>query len=160
MNSGEHLDLSDSSFSDDSDIEDLLHDDDDCEIALLLLAVKDHEDHAKPLDWRRGSVKGRTCIQRNHLLGHATQMQDYFAEVPTYSPNLFRRRYRKRRSLFVKIVNDVEANSNYFKQRRNIAGELGFSAYQKISAAMRVIAYGIPADYTDEYHRIGSQKGH
>jgi hypothetical protein len=39
MNSGEHLDLSDSSSSDDSDIEDLLHDDDDCEIALLLLAV-------------------------------------------------------------------------------------------------------------------------
>ena len=32
---------------------------------------------------------------------------------------------------------------------------LGFSAYQKISAAMRVIAYGIPADYADEYLRIG-----
>jgi hypothetical protein len=49
MNSGEHLDLSDSSSSDDSDIEDLLHDD-DCEIALVLLAVKDHKDHAKLLD--------------------------------------------------------------------------------------------------------------
>jgi hypothetical protein len=144
MNSGEHLDLSDSSSADDSYIEDLLHDDDDdCEIALLLLAVKDHEDHAKLLDQRRGSAKGRTCIQRNRLLGHATLMQVYFAEVPTYPPNLFRRRYRMRRSLFVKIVDDVEANSNYFKQRRNAAGELGFSAYQKISAAMRVIAYGI-----------------
>ena len=32
---------------------------------------------------------------------------------------------------------------------------LGFSAYQKIAAAMRVIAYGIPADYTDEYLHIG-----
>jgi hypothetical protein len=32
---------------------------------------------------------------------------------------------------------------------------MGFSAFQKISAAMRVIAYGIPADYTDEYLRIG-----
>uniref|UniRef100_A0A452XF29 Uncharacterized protein n=1 Tax=Aegilops tauschii subsp. strangulata TaxID=200361 RepID=A0A452XF29_AEGTS len=31
----------------------------------------------------------------------------------------------------------------------------GFSAYQKISAAMRVIAYGVPADYVDEYLRIG-----
>jgi hypothetical protein len=155
MNSGEHLDLSDLSSSDDSDIEDLLHDDDDCEIALVLLAVKDHEDHAKLLDRRRGSVKGRTCIQRNRVLGHATPMQDYFTEVPTYLPSLFRRRYRMRCSLFVKIVEDVEANSNYFKQRRNAAGELGFSAYQKISAAMRVIAYGIPADYTDEYLRIG-----
>jgi hypothetical protein len=155
MNSGEHLDLSDSSSSDDSDIEDLLHDDDDCEIALLLLAVKDQEDSAKLLDRRRGSMKSRTYIQRNRALGRATLMQDYFAEVSTYPPNLFRRRYRMRRSLFVKIVEDVEANSNYFKQRRNAAGELGFSAYQKISATMRVIAYGIPADYTDEYLRIG-----
>ena len=32
---------------------------------------------------------------------------------------------------------------------------LGFSPYQKISAAIRVIAYGIPADYADEYLRIG-----
>jgi hypothetical protein len=60
-----------------------------------------------------------------------------------------------RRSLFVKIVKDVEANSNYFKQRCNAVGELGINAYQKISAAMRVIAYGIPADYTDEYLCIG-----
>ena len=68
-------------------------------------------------------------------------MQDYFAEVPTYPPRLFRRRYRMRQSLFETIVKDIETNSNYFKRRRNAAGTLGFSAYQKISAAMRVIAY-------------------
>jgi hypothetical protein len=34
-------------------------------------------------------------------------------------------------------------------------GTMGFRAFQKISAAMRVIAYGIPADYTDEYLCIG-----
>jgi hypothetical protein len=60
-----------------------------------------------------------------------------------------------RRDLFVKIVKDCEANSHYFKHRRNAAGTMGFSAFQKISAAMRVLAYGIPADYTDEYLRIG-----
>ena len=82
-------------------------------------------------------------------------MQDYFAEVPTYPPRLFRRRYQMRRSLFEKIVRACKANSNYFKQRRNAAGPLGFSVWQKISAAMRVIAYGIPADYTDEYLPTG-----
>ena len=60
-----------------------------------------------------------------------------------------------RRSLFVKIVQVCEANCRYFTQRRNAMGLKGFSAYQKISAAMRVIAYGIPADYADEYVRIG-----
>jgi hypothetical protein len=60
-----------------------------------------------------------------------------------------------RHSLFVKIVEDCERNSRYFKQRRNAGGILGFSPYQKITAAMRVIAYGVPNDYTDEYLRIG-----
>ena len=60
-----------------------------------------------------------------------------------------------RRSLFVKIVQACEANCRYFTQRRNAAGLKGFSAYQKISAAMRVIAYGVPVDYANEYLRIG-----
>jgi hypothetical protein len=59
------------------------------------------------------------------------------------------------RELFVKIVEVCKANCVYFTRWRNRAGALGFSPYQKISAAMRVIAYGVPADYTDEYLRIG-----
>jgi hypothetical protein len=51
------------------------------------------------------------------------------------------------RELFVKIVEACEANYQYFTRRRNRAGTLGFSLDQKISAAMEVIAYGIPADY-------------
>ena len=62
-----------------------------------------------------------------------------------------------RRQLFETIVKDCEANSNCFKQRRNNADTMGFSPHQKISAAMRVLAYCIPADYTDEYLRIGQQ---
>jgi hypothetical protein len=54
----------------------------------------------------------------------------------------------------VKIVDACEANSTYFKQCRNAAGEMDFSAYKKISAAMRVISYGVLADYIAEYLRI------
>ena len=39
--------------------------------------------------------------------------------------------------------------------RGNAPSLLGFSSYQLISATMRVIAYGITLDYTDEYIRIG-----
>jgi hypothetical protein len=59
-----------------------------------------------------------------------------------------------RRELFNKIVRTCESNTLYFKQKRNCVGLLGFSAHQNISAVMRVLAYGIPADYTDEL-RIG-----
>ena len=58
-------------------------------------------------------------------------------------------------SLFVRIVQACEANCHYFTQRRNAAGLKGFSAYQKISSSMRVTAYGILADYANEYLRIG-----
>ena len=149
----DEVDMSDSSSSDDSDLDELLQDDDS--ETTILLALEELEDRAKLLSRRRGSVMVRNHIHRNCLLGHFKLWDDYFAEVPTYPPHLFCRRYRMRRSLFMKIVQDCEANSNYFKQRRNAAGEMGFSAYQKISAAMRVIAYGIPADYTNEYLRIG-----
>jgi hypothetical protein len=59
------------------------------------------------------------------------------------------------RSLLEKIDKDYEANSNYFKHRRNAAGTVRFSAFQKISTAKQVIAYGIPADYAGEYLCIG-----
>ena len=60
-----------------------------------------------------------------------------------------------RRSVFVKIIEACEADCRYFTRQRNAAGLMGFSAYEKISAAMRVIAYGVPTDYVDEYLRIG-----
>jgi hypothetical protein len=66
MNSNGDLsefDLSDSSSSDDSDIEDLLHDlEDDNEATLLLLVVKELEDRARLLGQRRGSVMGHVSI--------------------------------------------------------------------------------------------------
>ena len=92
--------LSDSSgwsSSDDSDIEELLQDD-DVEMKGLLLDVQEFEDRAKLMDQRRGSKMGRVTIYRNRALGHEHLMQDYFDEVPTYPARLFRRRYRMRRS--------------------------------------------------------------
>jgi hypothetical protein len=48
----------------------------------------------------------------------------------------------------------LHCKNSVFQTPRNAAGLLGFSGYQKISAAMRVLAYGIPVDYADEYLRI------
>jgi hypothetical protein len=128
--------MEDSSSSDDSDLEDILFDDD--EQHLLMLAAKEQEDN-KRIKWP-GSKVGRLCIPRNRTLGHVMLMQYYFSEVPTYPAYLFHRRYRMRRSLFMKIVETCVAKTRYFKRRKNAAGLLGFSGYQKISAAMRVLA--------------------
>jgi hypothetical protein len=52
-------------------------------------------------------------------------------------------------------MNAVEAHNDYFVQKRDAANVLGLSCFQKITAAMRMITYGVPADATDEYIRIG-----
>ena len=59
------------------------------------------------------------------------------------------------RELFLRIMNAVEAHDDYFVQKRNAANVLGLSCFQKITAAMRMLTYGVPADATDEYVRIG-----
>jgi len=56
---------------------------------------------------------------------------------------------------FFRITNAVEAHNPYFKQRTNALGVLGLSYLQKVIAAHIILAYGIPADLTDEYLRIG-----
>jgi hypothetical protein len=59
------------------------------------------------------------------------------------------------RDLFKRIMNKVEAHDPYFQQKRSAANVLGLSCLQKVTAAMRMLTYGVPADATDEYVRIG-----
>ena len=59
------------------------------------------------------------------------------------------------RDLFVRLMNAVEAHDDYFVRKRNAANTLGLSCFQKVTATFRMITYGVPADATDEYVRIG-----
>ena len=59
------------------------------------------------------------------------------------------------KELFLRIMNVVEAHDDYFVQKRNAANVLGLTCFQKVTAAMRMLTYGVPADATDEYVRIG-----
>jgi len=51
-------------------------------------------------------------------------------------------------------MNVVEAHDEYFIQKRNATNVLGLSCFQKVTAAMRMLSYGMAADTTDEYVRI------
>ena len=60
-----------------------------------------------------------------------------------------------RRPVFLLIMKAVEEHDDYFVQKRNAAGVLGLSCLQKVVAAFRMLAYGVPANALDEYIRIG-----
>ena len=47
------------------------------------------------------------------------------------------------------------AHDDYFKCKRDALGKLGFSSYQKCTAAIRMLAYGVAGDLVDEYLRMG-----
>ncbi|XP_020249037.1 uncharacterized protein LOC109826414 [Asparagus officinalis] len=99
--------------------------------------------------------KRRIVLHRNRLEGHNRLFQDYFADAPTYPLYYFRQRFRMRRSLFLRIHDAVVEHDKYFVQKRNGAGQLGLSSLQKITAAMRMLAYGASTDSVDDYVRIG-----
>ena len=59
------------------------------------------------------------------------------------------------RSLFLRIKFNLEEKDEYFVKKRNVARVLDLSSLQKMTAALRMLAYGVAADFTDEYVRIG-----
>ncbi|XP_062086027.1 uncharacterized protein LOC133792121 [Humulus lupulus] len=67
----------------------------------------------------------------------------------------FRRRFRMHRHVFLHIVQALENHLEYFHTRFDAVGRRGLSPLQKCTVAMRMLAYGAPADYVDEYVRIG-----
>jgi hypothetical protein len=80
MSKSRHFLLGDSSSLDDSDIEEMILDN-DVEQAMVIVTVKNLQDQM-PTKRRHRSVPGRITIPRNRVAGHEALMQDYFAEVP------------------------------------------------------------------------------
>jgi hypothetical protein len=57
--------------------------------------------------------------------------------------------------VFMRLVQTVKNVDPYFHFKRDAYGRAGLSALQKCVAAIRILAYGVPADAVDEYVRIG-----
>ncbi|XP_075658856.1 uncharacterized protein LOC142628695 [Castanea sativa] len=60
---------------------------------------------------------------------------------------------KRRRS--IRCNHLVETHDSYFVQKGNSANKLGLSSLQKITDALRMLAYGVLGDLIDEYVRIG-----
>jgi hypothetical protein len=106
--------------------------------------------HAHFLLPKRGggsSVKYKANKDRDRVGGHVGLMQDYFHHTdPIYYTKSFRRRYRMSRKLFMDILHGVKTYDDYFSAKLDCTGKIGFSSYQKCSAAIRQLAYGVPGD--------------
>ncbi|XP_073067190.1 uncharacterized protein [Primulina eburnea] len=102
-----------------------------------------------------GSIHGHAVINRDRAAAEQRLYNDYFSDSPMYGEAMFKRRFRMSRRLFLHIMTSIQEQDNYFVQKADALGRHGLTPYQKITAAMRILAYGVGADATDEYTKIG-----
>ncbi|XP_042951308.1 uncharacterized protein LOC122285750 [Carya illinoinensis] len=69
-------------------------------------------------------------IRHDHIQGQKRLFRYYFAENSVYPSNLFRMRFRMSCPLYLRILNEI-------------------------TAALRMMAYGVTGDFMDEYICIG-----
>ena len=129
--------------------------DDELDHFMLLLMSEYEKRKHKQRKKHRGSVFGHKVYNRGREEYAIKLYLDYFADKPTYPEKIFRRRFRMSSRLFKRIAEAVEKNDTYFIQKNNAAGHCGLTCLQKVTAAFRQLAYGVPADYVDEYVRMG-----
>jgi hypothetical protein len=97
----------------------------------------------------------RRYLSRPREEANQRLMDDYFTENPLYNSKIFRRRFRMRRSLFLRIVDALGEWSPFFKLRYDATNRPGLSPIQKCTAAIRQLGTGSTADEFDEYIKIG-----
>ncbi|CAL2265670.1 unnamed protein product [Prunus armeniaca] len=82
-------------------------------------------------------------------------LEDYFIPNSLYLVSKFRERYSMQPHLFQKIMHDICNYDTYFIQKYDAIGVLGLLLEQKLTAALRMLAYGASAEQVDEIARMG-----
>lgn len=119
----------------------------------IILRLKENITSEPPRRLRQSGT--RRYIPRNREAGNADLVANYFFESPIYTDEMFRRRFRMRKPLFLRIVSALSEWSPYFTNRVDATGRAGHSPLQKCTAAIHMLAYGTPVDQLDEVLKIG-----
>ncbi|GAB9475432.1 Ribosomal protein [Globisporangium polare] len=103
-----------------------------------------------------GSRKGRAKnVERNHEERATRLFNDFFAASSVYGPVAFRRKFRMRQSVFLKIARGVLQVDGNFALKRNALHQPGLSTFQKVALALRVLFFGRTSEGSDEYVQVG-----
>ncbi|KAI5322905.1 hypothetical protein L3X38_031977 [Prunus dulcis] len=121
------------------------------EQVLIAVALQEEENQGR----RRGSQVGRRGnVERHRHSQGKNLLEDYFIPTSLYSDVDFRRRFRMQPHLFNKVMHDICNYDAYFVQKCDATGVLGLLPEQKLTAVIRMLAYGASADQVDEIARM------
>ncbi|KAI5324443.1 hypothetical protein L3X38_033516 [Prunus dulcis] len=102
----------------------------------------------------RGTSSRRRTIPRDRVSTSENLFQNYFSNHLLYPPSDFRNRFRMWCELFNRIMEQIVPFDDYFKQKPDATGKLGFSPQVKMTVAMCMLAYGTTVDLNDDYLKI------
>ncbi|EFP93801.1 uncharacterized protein PGTG_19846 [Puccinia graminis f. sp. tritici CRL 75-36-700-3] len=105
---------------------------------------------ARPIP-RMIQIGDREIILRNRIAGNECLMANYFVKRPVYPNRIFERRFRMSKNLFNQICSDLQQHDRFWILKEDCCGQMGLSTHQKVTAALRLLAYGSSADSVDEY---------
>ncbi|KAM1185054.1 hypothetical protein ACFX2G_014702 [Malus domestica] len=94
-------------------------------------------------------------LDKNRQRQGVELLNDYFVHNNAFPDTYFKRRFRMERHLFNKIMIVVCNRDSYFVQKNDAFGAIGLLPEQKITVALRMLAYGAFADQVDEIARMG-----
>nr|XP_043632987.1 uncharacterized protein LOC122604154 [Erigeron canadensis] len=127
-------------------------------IGAFLSVIFDEEENQS----QEASSSSAPKLTRRDHLGAAKLLYDhYFAPNGTYLPDMFRRRFRMRKEMCIRIARDIHSFNSvqplpkhfqfFHKGAMDASGRSGFNIFQKCTSAIRQLAYSYKADALDEY---------
>ena len=134
-------------------VEDLVNDETNNQDMTFLLKVLQAAQDLRPSSFLPRAK--RRFIKRDRQEAHERLFKDYFTEDSVYNEQHFRRRFKMRKHLFIRIMEALGNHSDYFQLKYDAVGNRGLTPLTKCTAALRMLAYGISADCIDEYLKIG-----
>ncbi|XP_018435618.1 uncharacterized protein LOC108807889 [Raphanus sativus] len=111
------------------------------------------------VDRQTNNQKRRSYIERDRERGHNQLWQDYFSDNPIFPLEMFMRRFRMNKPLFLRIVERISTEVPYFQQRIDAARRYGLSPLQKCTAAIHEYLRRPTAEDLQQLLDVGKVRG-
>jgi len=96
----------------------------------------------------------RLRVFYSHLLH-----DDFWGDAPLYNEVHYKKFFRLPKALFDEIVERLVDHDNYFQQKSDAAGKLGFTPIQKIASSLRLLTSGVSSSDQDDRFRLAASTG-
>jgi Plant transposon protein len=151
---------------------DIIWDDDDevTDAVALILQMEDDSDTSDDDDdialvpvahlWGSGSRPGKAPnLERHRVFYSHLLFKDYWGPQPVYNQMYFKRFFKVPIGLFDDIVERVTLQDDYFRQKTDVTGKLGFTPLQKMCSAVRLLTSGVSSSEQDDKYRMAATTG-